>query len=148
MQDNKISVAVYLRFANHPEPKTALYCRTAVKDDFAILCQTSRLYSYAIDNGYTNPYAYIDNGESGSTLSRPAMNRLIKDIKAGLVQTVIVTGTSRIARGMEPMSKWFQILNAANVPYLSLDNDGQDMRSTFNDFNDFIELLLSSSAQV
>ena len=145
MLDNKVySSAKRCRLGDHHEPQTAIYCRTAVKDDFAIENQIYRLLDFAIDNGHTKLSFYIDNGEGGTSLNRPEMNRLVEDINVGLVQTVIVTDASRIARGMEPMYDWLQILKRADVTCLSLNSGVHDIRIGVNSLYDIGELLLLS----
>jgi DNA invertase Pin-like site-specific DNA recombinase len=123
----RFNVAVYCRIAREPEPKTALYCRTAQQSFLGIESQKERLYRFAEDNGYTNTSWYIDDGKIGSTLDRPAMQRLIADIEAGIIKTVIVTGADRIARGVGIMFEWLQFLEKNDVNCVSLENGGQDV---------------------
>ena len=126
----EIGAVLYCRFAKEPESetKTALYCRTAQQDDFAIKNQSDRLSVFALANGYKNLDLYIDNGASGLTLDRPAMTRLIEDIDEGIIETVIVTSTSRIARGFVVMLDFMKVLNRAYVPCVSLDCGGIDIK--------------------
>jgi DNA invertase Pin-like site-specific DNA recombinase len=118
--------------------KNALYCRTAQQSDIGIERQKERLTRFADDNGYLNPSWYIDDGESGLTLNRPAMNQLIKDIRAGVIHTVIVTGCDRIARGYEVMSEWMRLLQETDARCVSLDNGGHDIKSEFIDFSELM----------
>lgn len=107
------------------ETPTALYCRTAVQNDFAIESQKERLLSFANENGYSNPVFYIDNGESGLTLKRPAMKRLISDVRSGKVKRVIVTSVNRIARDTVSMCKWVVMLKGIDVQCIAVDT-GKD----------------------
>jgi len=118
-------VVAYCRIAY--EPKTALYCRTAVQDSFAIEHQKDRLLQFAKENGYTNIAWYIDDGEKGNTLNRPAMRQLIADIKLGKVKTVIVTGIDRIARGILPFAEWQRLFQESNAKCITLGTGGQDL---------------------
>ena len=140
---------MYCRFAQGPEPtpKTALYCRTATQDDFAIKNQSDRLAAFALTNGYDNLDLYIDNSESGTTLCRPAMNRLIDDIQKGTTQTVIVTNISRIARGFDVMLDFVKVLNKADVPCVSLDCGWQDIRCEVDSAVETMAALLSATQQ-
>jgi len=113
------------------EIKAALYCRTARQDDNAIEIQRDRARSFAEEKGYTNPCCYIDNGESGSTLDRPAMKRLIDDIKYGEIGVVVVASADRIARGIIPMAEWMCLLEENNVSCISPCTREQDMRKEF-----------------
>jgi DNA invertase Pin-like site-specific DNA recombinase len=130
MQDGKdYKTAVCRRVA--VESPTALYCRTAGKtnppDNTGTEKQKHRLLRFAKEHGYENPVLYIDNGESGITLDRPAMNRLTDDIKSGRVKTVIVTSADRIARNIGLLTEWVSFLKGAGVRCLSLDADGRDI---------------------
>ena len=60
--------------------------------------QKAVLSKYAADNGFTNPVFFIDDGVSGVTFDRPNFNRMIAEIEAGNVATVIVKDMSRLGR--------------------------------------------------
>jgi len=125
LNNENTKATVYCRLASEPKPRTALYCRTATHDDFAIENQKRHLVDFAEENGFWDYDWYVDNGKSGATLTRPAMNRLISDIRSGKVKTVIVTHADRIARGTEPMSEWVMLLNGLDVRFLTVDS-GED----------------------
>lgn len=131
--NGKIKVALYCRVASEAQlPKTALYCRVAAKDDLAAQQQEARLRRFAAENGFQNLCIYNDNGEAGTTLNRPAMKRLIADIKTGEVQTVIVTNVDRIARGWEPFVEWIHLLKNTNVKCVAIDLDEKDFSREFS----------------
>ena len=78
-----------------PEQITALYARLSQEDALdgdsnSIVNQKAVLTKYASDNGFTNPVFFIDDGVSGVTFDRPNFNRMIAEIEAGNVATVIV----------------------------------------------------------
>ena len=130
----KQEVVMYIRYPI--EPPTALYCRTAEEsnllDNAGIESQKTRLLRFAEENGYANPKLYIDNGKSGLTLDRPAMKRLITDIKHGRVQTVIVTSANRIARSMEAFAKWTLLLKGKDVKCIAVDTAGEGLSNEFS----------------
>ena len=41
---------------------------------------------------------YRDNGKSGTTENRPAYKRLLKDVRDGKINVIVVTGFSRLTR--------------------------------------------------
>jgi DNA invertase Pin-like site-specific DNA recombinase len=136
MSDKKNAVAAfYCRVGNKAQLTdgkiTALYCRTALADDEAIANQGRRLRRYAEENGYGNPAFYIDNGKNGLTLDRPAMKRLIDDIRAGKIKTVLVTDAARIARGFEPMAEWTSALRDIDVKCISINAGNDDFGGEF-----------------
>lgn len=48
---------------------------------------------------------YDDGGFSGGNMNRPALNRLMDDIKAGKVQTVVVYKIDRLTRSLMDFAK-------------------------------------------
>ena len=86
-----------------PEQITALYARLSQEDALdgdsnSIVNQKAVLSKYAADNGFSNPTFFIDDGVSGVTFDRPNFNRMIAEIEAGNVATVIVKDMSRLGR--------------------------------------------------
>lgn len=82
---------------------TALYERLSRDDDLtgdsnSIINQKRYLESYAAQHGFSNCVHYTDDGWSGGTFERPDWKRLITDIEAGKIDTVLVKDMSRIGR--------------------------------------------------
>ena len=96
-----------------------------------------RLSCFACYNGYDNTLCYTDNGVSGETLKRPAMNRLIADIKLGMIYVVIAVNINRIARGVMPLTEWFQLLDQCGVHSILLGDIG---KFDFVDFNNLPDI--------
>ena len=138
----KYRAAVYCRLAI--EPPTALYCRTAVSSNpletAGIEAQKHRLLRYAKENGYAHPVLYIDNGESGLTLDRPAFKRLMADVDSGEVKTVIVTSSDRIARSGDLLMEWIFHFKHTGARCLSLEAGGKDIRTE----SDFLTYMMFS----
>ena len=73
---------------------TALYCRLSQEDALqgdsnSIQNQRDILQRYAQDMGFSNSVCYIDDGYSGTSFQRPGFQRMLSDIEAGKVSTVI-----------------------------------------------------------
>lgn len=88
--------------------KTAIYCRVSTeeqaRDGFSIHAQKDKLSKYAQANDWQIYDYYIDDGISGKNLSeRPEVTRLINDIKAGLVENVLVYKLDRITRSVKDL---------------------------------------------
>ena len=64
--------------------------------------------------------AYDDGGFSGATLDRPALQRLLADIAAGRVDTIIVYKIDRLTRSLADFSKIVEILDARGASFVSL----------------------------
>jgi hypothetical protein len=67
-------------------------------DSNSIVNQKRLLEQYAQKNGFKNPVHYTDDGFSGANFERPAWKKLIEDVEAGKVATVIAKDMSRIGR--------------------------------------------------
>lgn len=116
-------VAVYMRLAR--PMYVALYCRVACADDLTIAMQESQLIRFTESAGYESGEfnvhrIYHDNGESGLTLDRPAMNELTADIRAGRVDAVIIKDTSRISRNHLLTTEWMRLLKKHGVRLVSV----------------------------
>ena len=71
---------------------TALYLRVSTEsqvENYSIQEQRDRLNSYCRAMNWTSVKEYTDPGYSGSTLVRPAMQDLIRGVKAGLGGRVV-----------------------------------------------------------
>ena len=56
--------------------------------------------------------AYDDGGFSGGSLERPAVKRLMADVKQGLVDIVVVYKVDRLTRSLADFAKIVEILDA------------------------------------
>lgn len=85
------------------EPQVALYARVSTESqarDNTVASQSAALRErIAADGGQLEPdQAYIDDGYSGSTLLRPALERLRDAVAAGRVDRLYVLAPDRLAR--------------------------------------------------
>jgi DNA invertase Pin-like site-specific DNA recombinase len=69
------------------------------------------------------------------------MNRLVEDIRAGVIHTVVATGCDRIARGFSIMTEWLRLLQETDVQCISLENGRQDIKNELIDFNELLYML-------
>ena len=113
-----------------PEHITALYARLSQEnaldgDSNSIDNQKAVLSKYASD---------IDDGVSGVTFDRPNFNRMIAEIEAGNVATVIVKDMSRLGRDYLKVGYYTEIFFVErDVRYIAI-NDGVDSAKGDNDF--------------
>ena len=89
---------------------TALYCRLSVEDtkddkkkgnedpSDSIQHQQLMLMQYAKSNRFPTPTVFIDDGFSGVTYDRPGFQKMMAEIEAGNVGTVITKDLSRLGR--------------------------------------------------
>lgn len=66
------------------------------------------------------PDAYDDGGFSGGTLDRPALKRLMEDIKAGKVHIVVVYKIDRLTRALMDFSKLVEVFDQYGVTFVSI----------------------------
>ena len=66
------------------------------------------------------PACYNDGGFSGATLDRPALQRLLADITAGRVDTVVVYKIDRLTRSLADFAKIVEILDARGASFVSV----------------------------
>ena len=63
---------------------------------------------------------YDDGGISGGTLDRPALQRLLTDIDAGLVQMVVVYKIDRLTRSLADFAKLVERFDSAGCSFVSV----------------------------
>ena len=63
---------------------------------------------------------YIDAGFSGGTLERPALKRLIADIEAGRVDTIVTYKIDRLSRSISDFVKLVEVFDRYNVTFVSI----------------------------
>ena len=63
---------------------------------------------------------YVDKDQSGKDLNRPNFQKLCRDIKAGLIDVVIVTELSRLSRRVKDFCHIWDFLKEHNVKFMSL----------------------------
>jgi site-specific DNA recombinase len=63
---------------------------------------------------------YDDGGFSGGTLERPALQRLIKDIEAKRVDTVVVYKIDRLSRSLMDFAKLVEVFDRIGVTFVSV----------------------------
>ena len=63
---------------------------------------------------------YDDGGYSGGTLNRPALQRLLADVKAGLVDIIVVYKIDRLTRSLMDFSKIVEVLDQHQASFVSI----------------------------
>ncbi len=66
------------------------------------------------------PTRYDDGGFSGGTMDRPALKRLLDDIDAGRVRTIVVYKVDRLTRSLADFAKIVERLDAAGASFVSV----------------------------
>ena len=76
--------------------------------------------SQAHEGWTTLPERYDDGGISGGTLERPALKRLLADIAAGRIDTVVVYKVDRLSRSLFDFARLVEALEAAGTSFISI----------------------------
>lgn len=80
------------------------YCRVSTleqkKKGYGIDIQIREIGNYACARGLTIDDFYVDEARSGISENRKALKRLLRDCKAGKVETVIVSSLDRLSRDL------------------------------------------------
>lgn len=131
------------------EKVTALYCRLSQEDmlsgeSMSIQNQKSILKKYADEHHFTNTRFFIDDGVSGVTFEREGLQRMLREIKAGRVSTVITKDLSRLGRNYLKTGELIEIVFPEyEVRYIAIndnvdtageDNEFTPLRNWFNEF--------------
>jgi site-specific DNA recombinase len=126
---------------------TALYCRLSRDDELSgdsnsIKNQKAILQKYADDNGFRNTSFYIDDGFSGTTFDRPDFNRMISDIEAGHVETVIIKDMSRFGRDYLKVGYYTEVIfPEADVRFIAINNGIDSANEEDSDFTPFLNII-------
>ena len=66
------------------------------------------------------PQMYDDGGVSGGTMERPALQRLLADIAAGKIDTVVVYKVDRLTRSLSDFARIVDVFEAHGVSFVSV----------------------------
>ncbi len=111
----KVRVAIYTRVSTDLQ---------AAGENNSLDHQESRLVAYAKSMKEDNVVVGVfrDEGESGKSIDRPALRRLMAAVDAGEVDRIIVTKIDRLTRSLPDFYKLHEALEARSVQFASLDN--------------------------
>lgn len=117
---------------------TALYERLSRDDEQvgesnSITNQKAYLENYAQQHGFSNCRHYTDDGYSGGNFERPGWKRLMADVEAGKVSTVIAKDMSRVGRNYLETGYYTEVyFRQYHVRFLALANgiDSADPNSS------------------
>jgi len=101
--------------------KTALYCRVSTGNQSTGLeAQVRALRDYCARNSVTDYVIYEDENQSGVKSSRPALDRMMNDVRAGQIDKVIVYSFSRYARSVTHLLRALEEFKRIQVGFVSI----------------------------
>ncbi len=120
---NRTSSAVAIQ----PAVRCAIYTRKSTNEGLdrhfnTLDNQRERAESYVAsqENWLVLAARYDDGGFSGGNTDRPALKRLLADVKAGLLDTIIVYKLDRLSRSLPDFVKIHEFLERHNVALVSV----------------------------
>lgn len=106
--------------------RAAIYVRVSTQEQkrgFGIAVQEQACREYVERKGWSVADVYKDEGVSGSLTSRPQLNRLMQDAKAGRIDVVVVHRYSRIGRTGRAFWRWIWQLQDLEVGFVSVTQE-------------------------
>lgn len=82
--------------------------------------QVRALREYCVRNSISNYVIYEDENQSGVKQSRPSLDRMMKDVREGLIEKVIVYSFSRYARSVTHLLRALEEFRKMNVGFVSI----------------------------
>lgn len=131
---------------------TALYCRLSQEDSLAgesnsVTNQRRILETFARENRFTNLSFFVDDGYTGIDFNRPGFQKMLEEIEAGKVSTVICKDLSRFSRNSAMAGMYINFIfaehgvrfiaindNFDTIDPNSVDNDFAGIKNWFNEF--------------
>ena len=123
-----------------PDKMTAYYYRAAyINTDLYLDNQMYRLLHHTTTNGVTACALYVDNGFSGLSLDRPALNELQMAMAQGRIGKIVVTDISRISRDTGHTLLFLEYAAKYDIGIETVD--GEDLRAMLDKSRKIYEAL-------
>lgn len=126
---------------------TACYERLSRDDELqgpsnSVVNQRKYLEDYAAQHGFESCVHYTDDGVSGGTFERPAWKRMLTDIEAGKVATVLAKDMSRIGRDYLQTGFYTEIVfRQHGVRFIAIGNGVDSADKATSEFAPFLNIM-------
>lgn len=115
--------------------RIALYIRVSTREQklhgFSIATQRDILTKYAADHPeYHVVDEYIDDGYTASNTRRPALQRLLNDVRAGKIDLIVFTKLDRWFRSVQKYYFIQSVLDEHNVYWKAVQEDYETITSS------------------
>ena len=114
--------------------KAAIYARVSTLEQategYSIGVQKEKLTHYANAQNYEIADVYSDEGFSGKDLMRPAMLRMLDDVRSGKIDIVLIYKLDRLSRHVKDVLELVETFDKYKVTLYSL-NENLDLSSPF-----------------
>ena len=124
---------------------TAIYCRLSRDDALqgesnSIYNQRQLLTRYAHEAGLKNIQIFTDDGFSGTSFDRPSWQRLMQEVDAGNVSTIILKDMSRLGRDYLRVGLYMEQFVEQEIRLIAV-GDGVDTSRGVDDFTPFRNIM-------
>ncbi len=97
----------------------AIYARVSTKEQSTVN-QEKLCREFSERSGHSVYKVYIDDGVSGMSLSRPAFDELLKDMRLMRFNGIVVTKMDRIGRSLQHLLSLFDEFKAKGVHFIAV----------------------------
>jgi site-specific DNA recombinase len=127
--------------------RCAIYRRVSTEmqreEGYSLEAQKSRLISYAESQGWTVVGDYSDEGVSAKNMERPALQRLLRDMKKGHFDVILTYKLDRLVRSVGDLNELLTMFDKNNVKYKS----ATEMFDTTSAMGRFFIMIVGAMAQ-
>lgn len=97
---------------------------------------------YADNNGFTNIEFFVDDGGSGTSFERLDFQRMITEMDAGRIATIIVKDMSRLGHDYLKVGYYTEIaFPDAEVSFIAINNGVDSANQQDSDFTPFLNII-------
>lgn len=107
-----MTVGIYIRVSTEEQ----------ANEGYSISAQRERLKAFCMAQNWSEHKFYVDEGISGRDTNRPQLKKLLKDIKNGLINVLLVYRLDRLTRSVRDLHKILDELEKVIVHFVQLLN--------------------------
>jgi|SRR5579872_8607 len=104
--------------------KTVALIRVSTEDQaregVSLDAQRQRIDAYAIATGRVIDEYVVEAGESGKTLKRPGMMKILREVKVGSVGTLVILKLDRVTRSVKDLLHLIEVFTKADADLISV----------------------------
>lgn len=101
--------------------KTAIYVRVSTEEQ-SVEMQTQAISIFLKNKGISDYQIYADEGISGTSESRPALNQLLFDCKQGKVELLVVYKLDRLFRSLSHLISTLKTFDNLNIKFIAIQD--------------------------
>lgn len=123
----------------------AIYVRTSTDNQQSGLeAQERAILTYCQSMGINDYTVFKDFGISGTKVSRPGLDKLLCEVHAGAISSVIVYSFSRFARSVKQLLEALELFESKQISFISISEQLDTRTST----GKFVFTILAALAQM